>query len=160
MKLKKKEFTNLRQGSMTVNEYLNSFIQLSRYATEDINTDEKKWDMFLEGLNGDIQFQLLNADYTDFQHMINKAIVIESKLKEMEKDGKRKMPFPGQSSRSNVRPHFSQPNPFLKPQQMNQMQIPMQIQRPQFQMQRPQYQMQRPSAPLQRTSQQMNWQDV
>jgi hypothetical protein len=42
MKLKKKEFTNLRQGNMTVNEYLNSFIQLSRYATEDINTDKKK----------------------------------------------------------------------------------------------------------------------
>jgi hypothetical protein len=41
MKLKK-EFTNLRQGSMTVNEYLNSFIQLSRYATEDINTNKKK----------------------------------------------------------------------------------------------------------------------
>jgi hypothetical protein len=41
MKLKK-ELTNLRQGSMTVNEYLNSFIQLSRYVTEDINTDEKK----------------------------------------------------------------------------------------------------------------------
>jgi hypothetical protein len=42
MKLKKKEFTDLKQGSMIVNEYLNSFIQLSRYATEDINTDEKK----------------------------------------------------------------------------------------------------------------------
>jgi hypothetical protein len=42
MKLKKKEFTNLRQGSMTVNEYLNSFIQLSRYTIEDINTDQKK----------------------------------------------------------------------------------------------------------------------
>jgi hypothetical protein len=42
MKLKKKEFTNLRQGSMTVNEYPNSFIQLSRYATEDINIDERK----------------------------------------------------------------------------------------------------------------------
>jgi hypothetical protein len=41
MKLKK-EFINLRQGSMTVNEYLNSFIQLSRYTTEDIDTDEKK----------------------------------------------------------------------------------------------------------------------
>jgi hypothetical protein len=49
MKLKKKEFTNLRQGSMMVNEYLKSFIQLSRYATEDINTDKKKQDMFLEG---------------------------------------------------------------------------------------------------------------
>jgi hypothetical protein len=54
MKLKKKEFTNLRQGSMMVNEYLNSFIQLSRYATEDIDTDEKKQNMFLEGLNDDI----------------------------------------------------------------------------------------------------------
>jgi hypothetical protein len=42
MKLKKKEFTNLRQGSKTVNEYLNSFIQLPRYATEDINTDKRK----------------------------------------------------------------------------------------------------------------------
>jgi hypothetical protein len=107
VKLKKKEFTNLRQGSMTVNEYLNSFIQLSRYTTEDINTDEKKQDMFLEGLNDDIQLHLLNTDYVNFQHMINKAIVIESKLKEMDKDGKRKMPFPGQSSGSNVRPRFS-----------------------------------------------------
>jgi hypothetical protein len=106
MKLKK-EFTDLKQGGMTVNEYLNSFIQLSRYATEDINTDEKKQDMFLEGLNDDIQFQLLNTDYTDFQHMVNKAIVIESKLKEIEKDGKRKIPFPGQSFGSNVRPRFS-----------------------------------------------------
>jgi hypothetical protein len=66
MKLKKKEFTNLRQGSKMVNEYHNSSIQLSRYATEDIDTDEKKQHMFLEGLNDDIQFQLLNTDYTDF----------------------------------------------------------------------------------------------
>jgi hypothetical protein len=42
MKLKKKEFTNPRQGSMTVNEYLISFIQLSKYATKDIDTDKKK----------------------------------------------------------------------------------------------------------------------
>jgi hypothetical protein len=84
MKLKKKEFTDLKQGSMTVNEYLNSFIQLSRYSPEDINTDEKKHDMFLNGLNDDIQFQLLNMDYADFQHMVDKAIVTENKIKEME----------------------------------------------------------------------------
>jgi hypothetical protein len=92
---------------MTVNEYLNSFIQLSRYTTEDINTDEKKQDMFLEGLNDDIQFQLLNAYYVNFQHMVGNAIIIESKLREMEKDDKRKMPFLGLSSRRNVRPCFS-----------------------------------------------------
>jgi hypothetical protein len=95
MKLKKREFTDLKKGGKMVNEYLNSFIQLSRYANEDINTDEKKQDMFLEGLNDDIQFQLLNTDYANFQHMVDKAIVIESKLKKMEKDGKRKMPFHG-----------------------------------------------------------------
>jgi hypothetical protein len=41
MELKKKEFTDLKQGSMSMNEYLNSFIQLSRYALDDINMDEK-----------------------------------------------------------------------------------------------------------------------
>jgi hypothetical protein len=88
MKLKKKEFADLKQGSMSVNEYLNSFIQLSRYSPDDINTDEKKQDMFLNGLNDDVQFQLLNTDYADFQHMVNKAIVVENKMKKMEKDGK------------------------------------------------------------------------
>jgi hypothetical protein len=107
LKLKKNEFIDLIHGSMTVNKYLNSFIQLSRYTTEDISTDEKKQDMFLNGLNNDIQFQLLNTDYVDFQHMVDKVIVIENKIKEMEKDGKRKMPFHGQSSGSNVRPRFS-----------------------------------------------------
>jgi hypothetical protein len=110
MKLKKKEFADLKQGSMTVNEYLNSFIQLSRYAPDNINTDEKKYDMFLNGLNDDIQFQLLNTDYTDFQHMGDKANVIKNKIKEMEKDGKRKVSFHGQPSRNNFRLHFSEPN--------------------------------------------------
>jgi hypothetical protein len=39
---------------MIVNECLNSFIQLSRYTPDDINTDKKKHDMFLNGLNDDI----------------------------------------------------------------------------------------------------------
>jgi hypothetical protein len=80
--------------------------------------------------------------------MVDKAIVIENKIKEMEKDGKRKVPFSGQSYGSNVRPRFSQPNQFFKSPQMNHTQMPMQMQRPQFQMQRLQYQMPKPSAPL------------
>jgi hypothetical protein len=94
MKLKK-EFVDLKQGSMIVNEYLNSFIQLSRYAIEDINTDEKKQGMFLNGLNDGNQFHLVNIDYADFQHTVNRAIVIENKIKKMEKNSNRKMPFHG-----------------------------------------------------------------
>jgi hypothetical protein len=41
MKLKK-EFTDLKQGNMSMNEYLNSFIQFARYAPDNINMDEKK----------------------------------------------------------------------------------------------------------------------
>jgi hypothetical protein len=145
MKLKKKEFADLKQRGMTVNEYLNSFIQLSRYAPDDINTDEKKHDMLLNGLNNDIQLQLLNTDYADFQHMVDKAIVIENKIKEMEKDDKRKVSFSGQSSGSNVRPRLSQPNPFFKSPQMNRPPMPVQVPHPQFLTHRPNFQAQRPS---------------
>jgi hypothetical protein len=92
--------------------------------------------MFLNGLNDDIQFQLLNTDYADFQHMVDKAIVIESKIREMEKDGKRKVSFSGQSSGSNVRPRFSQPTQFFKPLQRNRPPMPVQV--PRSQLQRPQ----------------------
>jgi hypothetical protein len=106
--------------------------------------------MFLNGLNNDIQFQLLNTDYTDFQHVVDKAIVIENKIKEMEKDGKRKVSFHGQPLESNVRPCFSQPNQFFKSPQMNQPQVPVQVPHPQFLTQRPNFQVPRSSLQMQR----------
>jgi hypothetical protein len=153
LKLKKKEFADLKQSGMIVNEYLNLFIQLSRYAPVDINTDEKKHDVFLNGLNDDIQFQLLNTDYADFLHMVDKAIVIENKIKEMEKDGKRNVSFSEQSSGSNVRPRFSQPNQFFKSPQMNRPPMPVQVPCPQFPTQRLNFQAQRPSFQMQRPQQ-------
>jgi hypothetical protein len=133
---------------------LHSFIQLSRYAPDDISTNKKKHDVFLNGLKDDIQFQLLNTDYADFQHMVDKAIVIESKIKEMEKDGKRKVSFSRQSSGSNVRPRFSQPNQFFKPLQMNRPPMPVQVPRSQIPTQRPNFQAQRLSFQMQRPQQQ------
>jgi hypothetical protein len=44
MKLKKKEFEDLNQGSMSMNEYVTRFTQLSRYAPDDVDIDEKKQD--------------------------------------------------------------------------------------------------------------------
>jgi hypothetical protein len=38
----KKEFFELHQDGKTVNEYLNKFTQMSRYAPDEVNTDEKK----------------------------------------------------------------------------------------------------------------------
>ncbi|KAK1647861.1 hypothetical protein QYE76_065666 [Lolium multiflorum] len=46
IKLMKDKFMNLRQGSMSVVDYLDKFTTLSRYAPEDTNTEEKKKDRF------------------------------------------------------------------------------------------------------------------
>jgi hypothetical protein len=54
LKLKRKEFSELQKGRITVNEYLNKFTQMSRYAPDEVNTDEKKQDAFLNGLNDKI----------------------------------------------------------------------------------------------------------
>jgi hypothetical protein len=44
MKLKKKEFEDLKHGSMTVSEYVTRFTQLPHYAPGNMDTDEKKQD--------------------------------------------------------------------------------------------------------------------
>jgi hypothetical protein len=52
MKIKSKEFLSLKQGSMSVSEYRDKFIQLSQYAPRDVEDDEKKQELFLDGLIG------------------------------------------------------------------------------------------------------------
>jgi hypothetical protein len=42
MKLKKKEFEDLKQGLMSVSKYVTRFTQLSHYALDNVDTDEKK----------------------------------------------------------------------------------------------------------------------
>ena len=66
IKLKKKEFLSLKHGSMTISEYHDKFIQLSRYAPKDVADDEKKKELFLEGLNGGLQYQLIAHTFHSF----------------------------------------------------------------------------------------------
>jgi len=51
MKLKKKEFLALKQGSMSVAEYRDKFIKLSQYTPTKVEDDEKRQELFMEGLN-------------------------------------------------------------------------------------------------------------
>jgi hypothetical protein len=89
--LKKQALHDLTQGNISVAEYLNRFTYLSRYSHEEVNTDAKKQYLFLHGLHNEIQLQLLNTDYANFQNLVDKAIVIEGKQAEIERDGKRKL---------------------------------------------------------------------
>jgi hypothetical protein len=107
MKLKK-EFLSLTQGNMMVSEYRDHFTQLSRYAPEEVDTDEKRQEHFLEGLIGPLNYQLQSHTFPNFQTLLNKAIGLESKRRELS-DHKRK--FQGQSSR-NIRPNNAQGSQF------------------------------------------------
>jgi retron-type reverse transcriptase len=90
MTVKKEEFLALKQGSMSVSEYRDRFLELSRYASEDVNTDAKRQYRFLRGLVDPLQYQLMNHTFPTFQHLIDRAIMTERKRKEME-DRKRKI---------------------------------------------------------------------
>lgn len=81
MKLKKDEFRKLRQGGMTVTEYLHKFTELSRYAPEDINDDDKKQEAFLGGLNPEIRTLVEVTTHSDFNTMVNRVITTERNRK-------------------------------------------------------------------------------
>jgi hypothetical protein len=107
MRLKKKEFLSLKQGGMSVAEYRDRFIELSRYAPEEVADDPKKQERFLEGLAGPLRYQLTSHTFQSFQQLLDKAIVLESMRRELG-ELKRKAATPGQSG-SHTRPRFTSP---------------------------------------------------
>jgi hypothetical protein len=78
IKLKKKEFQDLKQGSISMNEYVTMFTQLSCYAPHEDDTDEKKHEYFLNGLNDGVAYALEARDFENFRGMVNKVHVLEN----------------------------------------------------------------------------------
>jgi hypothetical protein len=90
-----------KQGPLFVSEYRDKFLQLSRYAPEDVNTDMKRHYMFLRGLVDPLHYQLMNHTFPTFQHLIDRAKMTKRKRRKME-DRKRKIS--GSQARSSTRP--------------------------------------------------------
>jgi predicted transglutaminase-like cysteine proteinase len=116
MKLKKKEFEDLKQCSMSVNEYVTRFTQLSRYAPDDIDTYEKKQAWFLNGLNDSLAYALEARDFINFQGMVDKALVLENQRWIMEQKRKIQCTRP-QGSNTRVHVGSSSQGPNLRPGQ-------------------------------------------
>jgi hypothetical protein len=68
---------------MYVSEYRDNFTQLSRYAPEEVDTNEKRQERFLKGLIGPLKYQLQSHNFPSFNTLLSKAIGLESKRKEM-----------------------------------------------------------------------------
>jgi hypothetical protein len=111
MIVRKEEFLALKQGHLSVSEYRDKFLQLSRYAPEDVNTDAKRQYRILRGLVDPLHYQLMNHTFPTFQHLIDRAIMTERMCWEME-DMKHKIG--GSQVGSSSRPCYSgnPPQPF------------------------------------------------
>ena len=90
MEMKRKEFLELKQGEMTVPEYLSRYTQLARYGKADVSKEEDKTARFLNGLNTGLKKLLVAHDFPTFQHLVNKAILQENMKSEQEENRKRK----------------------------------------------------------------------
>jgi hypothetical protein len=84
MSLKRREFRNLRQNYRTVSDYIEDFSNLARYAPEDVDTDAKRKERFLDGLNDELAVQLSVVHVPDFQTLMDKARILEGKKKQAE----------------------------------------------------------------------------
>jgi hypothetical protein len=82
-----------------MNEYITMFIQLSRYTPHEVDTDEKKHECFLNGLNDGLAYALEALNFGNFHGMVNKALVLENRRGVMER--KRKLVHQYQSGSSS-----------------------------------------------------------
>jgi hypothetical protein len=64
---------------MTVSEYVAHFMQLSRYAPNEVDTDEKKQKCFLNGLDDGLAYALEACDFKNFQTMVDTALLLENR---------------------------------------------------------------------------------
>ena len=104
--MKKREFHNLRQGNRTMAQYVDELSTLSRYAPDDVASDAKKQERFMEGLNDEMSVQLMLATFNNYEELVDRTLMIERKHQQIE-SLKRKYGQGKYNSRSQQKPHFT-----------------------------------------------------
>jgi hypothetical protein len=110
MNVKKDEFRSLKQGGRTLKEYMDDFCALSRYAPDDIDTDAKRKEKFLNGLKGELKIPLSVAYAPNYQSLLDQAITLDNNIM---KEENRKRKFNNGKTHigsSHKRHHFSEGN--------------------------------------------------
>jgi hypothetical protein len=77
--MKQEEFMKLKQGGDTVNQYLNKFNHLSQYAIDQVNTDLKKRNCFMRGLNDRLQRKMAACIDLTYGKAVSTALSVEAK---------------------------------------------------------------------------------
>jgi hypothetical protein len=69
----------LKQGGDTVTQYLNKFNHLSQYAIDQVNTDIKKRNCFMRGLNDRMQRKMATCIDLTYGRAVSTALAVEAK---------------------------------------------------------------------------------
>jgi hypothetical protein len=77
--MKQEEFMRLKQGGDTVMQYLNKFNHLSQYAIDQVNTDLKKKNCFMRGLNDRLQRKMATCLDLSYSRAVSTALAVEAK---------------------------------------------------------------------------------
>jgi hypothetical protein len=75
----KQEDMKLKQGGDTVTQYLNKFNHLSQYAIDQVNTDLKKKNCFMRGLNDRLQRKMATCLDLTYSRAVSTALAVEAK---------------------------------------------------------------------------------
>jgi len=78
MRMKAAEFMRLTQGSKTLTEYMHAFNNLSRYAPEFVNTEEKKIESFKRGLGTKLMKTMANSRCATYNEFVSDALTQEN----------------------------------------------------------------------------------
>jgi hypothetical protein len=73
--MKQEEFMKLKQGA----QYLNKFNHLSQYAIDQVNTDLKKKNCFMRGLNDRLQRKMATCLNLSYTRAVSTSLAVEAK---------------------------------------------------------------------------------
>src|SRR5438132_431611 len=129
VKIKLHEFMTLKQGTKIVREYIQKFNELARYAPNQVDSDVKKRECFLEGMSPKLRSRL-GRHFEDFNQKVDDAIAMEEDLRlhHMKKKRSSGMAVPSGNVPQRPRLTYQQPRPqqmIFRPPQQN-------VQRPQY----------------------------
>ena len=79
---KAQEFLELKQGTMTVMDYVARFIELARFADDYVATDMAKVRRFENGLKLSIRGRIVGLRLQDMDFMVGTALTIEREIED------------------------------------------------------------------------------
>jgi hypothetical protein len=111
VELKRREFEDLKQGSATMMAYIKEFTRFSRYASDEVSTDNKRMKRFLRGLDPYAAMQMKLTKPRNFQELMDTAITWENDYMLVQMSRMKR----AKTEAKKVQPTRSTPNLSFKP---------------------------------------------